>query len=232
MADDKVVVAPAARLNAQDRQRLEAFFALGRRGLYDLGMLDDAIDAFLDRKDVKTYAESLVTDYSKQREGAAREKFIAKRNLGRLAPAAINVYGKALRGIEYETDAEGRYVKKNGKFVPLNPALVDANQLSAANSVLDRLDIKPSSKTVNHVDVTVNSVLYGDRAVAHIDDDPTLKDPTDQAQAREMLRRMVEVALGVNGPVAKIRERVTEIMAEKQGRKPKNVKDRLRRRKL
>lgn len=202
-------------LHAADRQKVEALFSLGRQGLYDLGMDDAAIDAFVERRDVIAYATTLNQEFVDQRNLAARRKFGVMRTLGRMAPAATGVLATALNGPEYQKDEEGNYVFGRRGFVKLTPEPTSV-QMAAAAQVLDRLGITPKERTT-HVDISVKQVLYGGRAVAIVDQDPEQKTEEDRAQAREAVRAALERALQPGGLLDKLKREFGDTVSKSDG---------------
>lgn len=226
-----------------ERQLAARVFSGGPAVLMDNGMSADDVKAFLSRPDVQTYMRMLSEELTAHESLMARQRFMARRSLARLAPQAVQLLADAMKGVVYETDADGKVVmekKKKGKGrtaidveVPKIKSIPPASyQVEAAQDVLDRVGVH--DKTVVEQGGNVNvQVLFGSVSNEDVvlDYGPALT-AKEKILVRERVRKVIDQLsdklpaahqklLEASGPVAAIA--ALKKAASKSTRKAKAV---------
>lgn len=192
----------------QDKKLATVAFTGGPSALLEEGMTVAEVKAFIGRPEIHQYMQALDAELPIHQSLMDRQKFVAKRALARLAPQAVQLLADAMRGIEYEKDADGNIVMevttkgkgrtaeeiKRPKIKHIPPA---DYQVEAAQDVLDRIGVNEKSAVDAGTSVSVK-LMFDDAQKSGVEIPYASTHMTEKQKvaSRERLRTVMEKLYG------------------------------------
>lgn len=179
-------------LTDQERSLVRRAFTQGPSVLLEDGYTSESIKSFLTREDVRSELEILQIEFNNQEALFGRTKFVAKRQLTKLAPGAAAILGQALAGPVYARDNAGNVLTNaTGAAILVQPEPT-LNQLRAAETILDRIGVEGDMKVDRAQDVNLR-VLFDPNTTKkiRIEQDESMSEE-QRSLSRERIRNAIE----------------------------------------
>jgi hypothetical protein len=190
-----------------EERRLAALaYVRGPSALLEEGYSGDAIAEFMRRPQVADAFAAMAAEHKNEDILFGRVRFLAKREMARHVPDAVDVMRRALRGPTYSRDENGA-IRRDARGQPLVTDMVDDKQMVAATDILNRLGVGGKNAEAvpdNNPNTLFTSQAEARRALVQQGENLTAEQRT---LGRERLRAVME-ALAPN--LAKIRATVLE----------------------
>lgn len=201
-------------LSKAERRTVSEYFDRGIGALFDLHMGPLEIADFLSRPEVEDELKRLASEFDDRKQTVEKMRHRTRLELGKLAPAAIQVLQRMLIGNVRRVDPE------TGEEEVL--AAPDKGQFDAAREVLKNLGVEEKIQDVGDADMSV----YVDNRQINITGE-LATDTTSAAQSREKIRAVVDSILSDARRVAK--EQNTPLEDTDKPRKKRKKKKRKKR---
>jgi hypothetical protein len=173
---------------------LQAMF-LGPSYLVDKGMNGDQIQEWLSRPEIQARIRLLEMEYGSAKSMQRRTQFVVDRKLAGGALLAADVLLDALRGQEYARNKDGSFkLNANNCRIAMHD-LPTAQQVEAANDILDRLGCRADPREVMKTsDLPVLHTISkaAEAVVMQVDEDPNAH-PVEKALSHERVRNAIEI---------------------------------------
>lgn len=207
-------------LTDQERRLVRDLFAGGPAVLLDEGLSIDQITEFLSREDVAAELRLLETEFNHRDTLEARTRFMTRRALGRLGPAAAAVLGRALAGHVYARGSDGNILRDSKGNLVVRDAGPDGIQVASARAIMDKLGVD-DPRLVTHpggggsstdIETVIRDQLADEEKVKVVlKEDPNLKTEEEKALSRERIRTAIDKLM------PKLRERLEDKSGQPQG---------------
>lgn len=203
-----------------ERALVERLFSDGPEAFQNAGLNKQEQEEFLQRREVQAYIRQLEAAMRDHSGSLSRTRFIAQKQLQRLAPLAVQTLHDAMRGLTYkkkkngETLMERRKVKGQIQFFPVVETYPpQADQIDTARDILDRLGIHDQGEVNGRAGGNVNIFVTDGSAKETLEYGEEDVTERQRIASRERVRSVMDVLAGkvqeakkyVDGKLRKVR---------------------------